>query len=508
MTVLQALVRKNQYQDSVRLMSVSSQASALPGVCKVMAILGTESNKKVLADLGLMNATVATATANDLVVCVEAEGQEAIQAAVAEVDALLKTTVTGQALDGNPKSWDEAIARLGGANLALISLPGRLAKLDVITALERGLHVMLFSDNITLADEVAFKTLAVEHGLLCMGPDCGTAIIAGVPLAFANRVRRGSIGLAAASGTGIQEVTCLIDHYGGGVSHAIGVGGRDLQPEVGGLMMCQAVRSLAQDPNTRSLVILSKPGDPRVMRRVLDAAKATGLQVVACLLGADPETARSYPDVQLVSTLEAAAFAALAQPVPDVVFPEALQKRVDGLAPQRRFLRGLYSGGTLCYETLFILKDDLDIQSNVAIRPELKLHYPAKGTAHCCVDLGEDDFTQGVPHPMIDLRTRIERLHEAIRDPAVKVVLLDVILGYGANLDPAAHLVPVLVAAREGLADGGPVILVHICGTEGDPQPMRTQERRLEAAGAFLFPTNAQAARVALACILRSGGQA
>jgi FdrA protein len=497
----QAIVRKNQYQDSVRLMSVSRKAGGLPGVLKVMAILGTDSNKKVLADLGLMSATVSAATPNDLVICVEAETSGAVDAAVAEVDALLKTVATGQAQAEKPKSIDDAMDKLPGANFALISLPGRLAKLDVTTALARGLNVMLFSDNISIADEIEFKRLAVANGVLCMGPDCGTAIVNGVPLAFANVVRRGSIGLAAASGTGIQEVTCLIDRFGGGVSHAIGVGGRDLKKEVGGLMMCQAIRSLAQDPNTRSLIILSKPGDPAVLRKVLDEAKATGLKVVACLLGADQDTASSYPDVTLVSTLEAAAFEALGQPIPEMVFPEALKKRINGLDPRRRYLRGLYSGGTLCYETLFILKDHLDVQSNVPIRPDLNLHYPAKGTAHCCVDLGEDDFTQGVPHPMIDLGTRIERLNEDIRDPSVKVVLLDIMLGYGSNRHSAALLAPVLVSARAGLADGGPVILVHICGTDTDPQPMDEQVRVLEEAGAFLFPTNAQAARAALAII-------
>jgi FdrA protein len=319
-------------------------------------------------------------------------------------------------------------------------------------------------------------------------------------------VRRGNIGLVAASGTGIQEVTCLIDRFGGGISHAIGVGGRDLKKEVGGLMMCQAIRTLAKDPNTKSLVVLSKPGDPAVMRKVLDEAKATGLKVVACLLGSDQTDGSSYSDVTLVSTLEEAAFAALGQDVPEVVLPESLQKRVNGLNGQRQFLRGLYSGGTLCYETLFILKDHLDVHSNEPLRADLTLSYPAKGTAHCCVDLGEDEFTQGVPHPMIDLGTRIERLTEEIRDPAVKVVLLDVVLGYGANRNPAAELAPALVTAREGLADGGPVVLVHVCGTNADPQSMSEQERLLQEAGAFLFSTNAQAARAALAVIRGAAG--
>lgn len=496
---LQAIVRKNQYQDSVRLMQISRQASALPGVAKVLALLGTDSNKKVLADLGLMDATVAAATANDLVICVEAETDRAVQAALAEVDGRLTSVSTAQAANEKPKSLEEAVDRLPGANFAMISLPGQFAKLDVTAALEQGLNVMLFSDNIPLADEAELKRLAVDKGLLLMGPDCGTAIVDGVALALANVVRRGDIGLAAASGTGIQEVTCLIDRFGGGVSHAIGVGGRDLKREIGGAMMCQAIRTLARDPDTKKLVILSKPGDPEVMARVLAEARASGLAVVACLLGSE-ETAAT-DGMTRVATLEDAAFAALGRPAPAPALSDALRRRAAGLSPDRRYLRGLYSGGTLCYETLFLLKDALDIQSNVAIKPHLKLPYPVKGTAHCCVDLGEDEFTKGRPHPIIDPGLRLERLAEDLADPAVKVVLLDVVLGYGAHRDPAAELAEALVAARRGLADGGPAVLVHVCGTDADPQDRRAQEDRLARAGAFLFPTNAQAARAALAVI-------
>jgi len=497
---LQATVRKNQYQDSVRLMQISRQASALPGVAKVLALLGTDSNKKVLADLGLMDATVAAATANDLVICVEAETDEASQAALAEVDARLTSVSTAETAKEKPKSLEEAATRLPGANFAMISLPGQFAKLDVTAALEQELNVMLFSDNISLADEAELKGLAADKGLLLMGPDCGTAIINGVALALANVVRRGDIGLAAASGTGIQEVTCLIDRFGGGVSHAIGVGGRDLRKEIGGIMMCQAIRILARDPSTKRLILLSKPGDPEVMARVLAEARASGLEVVACLLGGD-DTGASTAGMTLVATLEEAAFAAMGREAPALDLPRTLRKRVKGLAPGRRYLRGLYSGGTLCYETLFILKDALDIQSNVALTPDLKLHYPVKGTAHCCVDLGEDEFTQGRPHPIIDLGLRLERLAEDMADPAVKVILLDLVLGYGANRNPAAELAEALVAAGRDLPDGGPAVLVHVCGTDADPQVLGEQEKTLRQAGAFLFPTNAQAARAALAVI-------
>jgi FdrA protein len=496
---LQATVRKNQYQDSVRLMQISRQASQLPGVGKVLALLGTDSNKKVLADLGLMDDVVAAATANDLVICVEAENAEAVAAALADVDGRLRSVAAAGPAEAKPMSLEEATTRLPGANFAMISLPGQFAKLDVVTALEQGLNVMLFSDNISLADEAELKTLAAKKGLLLMGPDCGTAIINGVALALANVVRRGEIGLAAASGTGIQEVTCLIDRFGGGVSHAIGVGGRDLKKAIGGTMMRQAIRALAADPATKTLVVLSKPGAPEVMEKVLAEARQSGLRVVTCLLGGDASAAPE--GMVCVSTLEEAAFAALGRDLPPLAIPPGLRQRVAALSPDRQHLRGLYSGGTLCYETLFLLKDDLNIQSNVAITPELTLGYPVKGAGHCCVDLGEDEFTQGRPHPIIDLSLRLERLAEEMADPSVKVILLDLVLGYGAHRDPAAELAEAIAAASATQVDGGPVVLVHVCGTPADPQDLQAQETLLAKAGAFLFPTNAQAAQAARAIV-------
>ena len=486
-------------------MQISRQASELPGVAKVLALLGTDSNKKILSDLGLKDAGLEAATPNDLLVCIEAESDSAIQAALAELDARLTTAASAsqdkEAGPGQlPKSLDEALMRLPEANFAMISLPGQFARLDVVTALERGLNVMLFSDNISMQDEVELKQLAVEKGLLLMGPDCGTAIVNGVPLALANVVRRGEIGIAAASGTGIQEVTCLIDGFGGGISHAIGVGGRDLREEIGGIMMCQAIRILAADPNTRKLILLSKPGAPEVMSKVLETARSSGLEVISCLLGCDSEQ-YATEGIKIVSTLEEAAFAAMQQEIPDYEVTAALRKRLAGLDPQRKYLRGLFSGGTLCYETLFILQDELDIHSNVALRPELKLHPPQKGTAHYCMDLGEDEFTRGRPHPIIDLGLRLEWLAEEMSNPEVKLILMDLVLGYGANKDPGPELAAALKKLKRGLPDGGPLVFVHVCGTDSDPQHAGYQQKTLFDEGVFMFSTNAQSARAALAAI-------
>jgi FdrA protein len=500
--ISRAIVRKNQYQDSVRLMTVSRAVTGLAGVAKALVLLGTDSNKKILADLGLLGDEARAATPNDLLICIEAESEAAALAALAETDAQLLKSGGGQAVQEKPTSVEAAAARLPGANFALFSIPGAFAKLDVVAALESGLNVMLFSDNISVADEVFLKKLAVEKGLLMMGPDCGTAIIGGVPLAFANVVRKGSVGIVGASGTGIQEVTCLIDRFGGGVSHAIGVGGRDLKKDVGGLMSKLAIEKLLADPDTASLLLVSKPGDPAVMAEVLKLARSAGKPVVACLLG-DTAGAGAEPGLIRTATLEAAALAAVPGADPGDGPVNELALRIKALAPWRTYLRGLYSGGTLCYEALLLFEGSLDVHSNIARRQDLRLPYPGKGAAHCCVDFGEDEFTVGRAHPMIDSSLRCERLAEDLADKDVAAVLLDVVLGYGAASDPAGDLAAVIARAAYPKGDQGPVIVAHVCGTPGDPQGLSDQEAKLAAQGVLCFPTGARAALAALAAVLR-----
>lgn len=493
------IVRKNQYYDSVRLMAVSRQASASEGVRNVMVLLGSESNRKVLDDLGLLDDEGRAATANDLIIAIDAETEEAGDAALSEVDDLLAAAGKVSCELDNSETIEAAIANTAGANIALFSVPGRFARLDVAIALENDLNVMLFSDNVPIEDEIYLKRLAVEKDLLMMGPDCGTAIINGVPLAFANVVRRGDIGIVGASGTGIQEVCSLIDRYGEGVSHAIGVGGRDLKAKVGGIMMRQAIRTLAADPGTKRILLISKPADPTVMETVLQEAGATGKPVTACILGAT-ETTCNGGDVVVETTLEQAALSVLNAPeAPDSICKD-LGSPVASLSGNRKYLRGLYSGGTLCHEALLIFQDRLEVFSNIAVGEEKRLTYPCRSNGHSCIDMGEDDFTRGVPHPMIDSSQRSERIIEEFLDPEVRVILLDVVLGYGAAADPAGDVVDALTEARNKLGpdDSGPVIIAYVCGTANDPQGLAAQEKRLREAGVILSSTNAQAARSAL----------
>lgn len=500
--LFKVFVYKNQYQDSVRLMSISREAAKLDGVSKVLALLGTVSNKDVIARLGLKDPAVDAATASDLMICIEAKDDAAVKAALDNVQAHLKTKAGGsKAEELKPATIEEAADRLEDANFCMISLPGPMAKLDVLSAINRGLNVMLFSDNITIEDEIELKKKAIEKGLLMMGPDCGTAIIAGVPLALANVVRRGDIGIVAASGTGIQEVTCLIDRFGGGITHALGCGGRDLRKQVGGLEMRFGIKKLAVTPGNKTLLLLSKPGDPAVLNAVLDEARATGLRTVTCLIGGKPDELNTE-GIIFTRTLEEAAFAALGKPVPELVFPKALDDRIAKLDSQRKYMRGLFSGGTLCYESLVILDDKFDIESNVPLRKELFLEAPTKGKKHCCVDLGEDEFTRGIPHPIIDTGLRGQRLEEDMRDPTCRVIMMDIVLGFGADPDPASKFAAIINRVRKDLPDGGPIIVCSVCGTDADPQSCAQQEKTLEDAGCFVFPTNAQAAKAVARIVL------
>jgi len=401
-----------------------------------------------------------------------------------------------------PRSIEMALAAEPAASLALISTPGEYAAAEAEKALRSGLDVMLFSDNVSLEDEVALKNLARASGRIVMGPDCGTAIIHGVPLAFANVVRRGPIGCVAASGTGLQQVTCLVDRLGLGISQAIGTGSHDLHQAVGGITMLAGIRALGGDPSTKVIVLISKPPAPAVARTVLRAASRAGKPVVVNFVGAAPDSIRGanlYP----VVTLEEAAQAAVAlargrKPAPQRA-PRLRVKRPRFAATQR-YVRGLFSGGTFCYEASLLLGERLGrVWSNAPLRAEDRLDDVWKSREHTLVDLGDDEFTRGRPHPMIDHRLRNERMVKEAADPQTAVILFDVVLGHGAHADPAAAMAPAIQAARKRASAGRRVIAFvgSVCGTPADPQDLRRQEAALRAAGVTLAPSNAAAVRLA-----------
>jgi FdrA protein len=501
-------VFRNLYRDSVSLMQLSARIGALSGVRQASAVMATAGNLDLLREAGLIAAALPPSP-NDLLVALEGEDEAALVEALAAAEAELTRPPPARA-DGPrrlpPKSLEMALAESPAANLALISTPGDYAAAEAMKALRLGLNVMLFSDNVGIEDEIRLKRYAREHDLMVMGPDCGTAILNGVPLGFANVVRRGAIGAVAASGTGLQQVTCLIDRWGQGISQAIGTGGHDLSAKVGGITMLQGLNALAADPATRVVVLISKPPDPEIAGRVLAAAEAGGKPIVVNFLGADPGAVRR-PNVHPVRTLEDAASLAVALAGGRRPEPATAAAAIPKLAPGQRYVRGLYSGGTFCYEALLLLSEALGpIASNTPLEPDCRLADVWRSEGHTAIDLGDDVFTRGRPHPMIDQTLRIERLHKEAADPEVAVILFDLVLGYGAHPDPAAELGSAIGSAKAVAERAGRQLAFvgSVCGTAADPQDLGRQEALLRDAGVLLAESNAQAVR--LAARIAAGG--
>ena len=634
-------VRRGFYLDSVALMRISADLAALPGVEDAVAMIGTPANVEIMREAGLLAPEGEAAGPNDLVVAVRAFGEAAAEAALGRAeDALERKRAPAEGGQWRPRTLDGALDRMADANLVVVSTPGAYAAREARRALDRGLNVMLFSDNVPLESERALKERAHARGLLVMGPDCGTAYVAGTPLAFANVVPRGRIGVVAASGTGLQEVAVLLARVGAGISHGIGVGGRDLSDAVGGISTLDAIDLLATDTGTDHLILVSKPPGPRTARLVFDRLAASGKPCTAVVFGAGeggieaPTAAAAQPIAPVADTLPATeappagrresgadpdpdsqgrrAAAPSAGPVlaptlkaaveratgctiaPDYDLGAVTRREAARLEPGRRALRGLFCGGTLATEAKAVLAAaGLTVASNAApsakagtdepgpgiplgeggqrsparagtVNPDV--HRPERGQAppvrhgadepgaprrgsgqvsyvrpgmnesdvprhgaeqvlsaragparpgepgvprhaagaarsvHTVIDLGADEYTVGRPHPMIDPAPRTAKLREALADPEVAVVLLDVVLGLGAHADPAR---PVWDAVSEALGEG-PVIVASVCGTGDDPQDYERQAAMLADAGVIVAPSNADAAAIA-AMILGHG---
>ena len=473
----------NRYADSVRLMAVARVLRGRDGIRGCELVMGTPANLEALAALGV----AADAGPGDLVIAVDADEAAAV-AALADAERAL----SGPAVDGGagaaapprPRSLPAAARDLADANVALISVPGDYAVLEAHRALSAGMHVFLFSDHVPLERELELKRRGAELGLLVMGPECGTAMFAGVGLGFSNVVRPGPVGIVAASGTGAQETACLLDAAGRGVSHIVGVGGRDLSHEVGGLMLREGMRLLAADGATETLLLVSKPPASDVVDALAEAVP-DGVRVVAAFVGWDGAPA----PFEVHPTLEQGALAAAGGSAPGA---GELEAAVDSARSRSagRAVVGLYSGGSLAHEAATILEGELGpVGGNVG-------RGPGEGDGHIVLDLGADTYTRGRPHPMLSLDLRLGLIEEAAADPAVGCVLLDVVLGYGAHLDPASELAP---AVERAAADR--VVIARVCGTPDDPQDSVRQEARLRDAGAVVAPSNACAARLALRAV-------
>jgi FdrA protein len=470
------LVRRGFYADSVALMRIARELESAPGVMRASLMIGTPSNKALLKESGLLSKAGESAQPDDLIIAVKGKNAEA---GLVLAEKLLTSGTAKSESSESHSTFASALGALPGANLALISVPGEFAAAEARRALERGLHAMVFSDNVPLAEEVALKDFAAKRGLLMMGPDCGTALIAGTPLAFANAVPRGAIGIVSASGTGLQEVSTLLARAGHGVSHGIGVGGRDLSAAVGGRMTLAALDALEADPATKRIIVISKPPAPSVTAKILARAKRCRKPVTLCLLGA-----KAGPNI--VRTLEAAAG----------LIGEGSFSKVSSVVLKNKnkhiSMLGLFCGGTLCAEAQVVLMDHgLKVASNAPVPGARE-----SGAPHRLIDLGADEFTRGRPHPMIEPALRNEHLARALRDKTVGVVLLDVVIGYGAHADPAGLIADVV-------RKSGKLVIASVTGTEDDPQVYSKQVKTLKRAGVIVAASNAQAARLAALAILR-----
>jgi succinyl-CoA synthetase alpha subunit len=478
-------------------MRLSRTLSEREGVCEAALMMGTPANKQLMADAGLLPASGVEATGGDLVIGIRAADARTADLALAEArDALDRPlSAHGNAGAWQPRSLQAAVKGAPESNLALISVPGSLAVAEARKAIRNGLHVMIFSDNVDLEEEAALKREAAGLGRLVMGPDCGTAIIGGTPLAFANAVPRGGIGIVAASGTGMQEVACLIARQGQGISQAIGVGGRDLSEAVGGVSTLMALDALDADAQTRHIVLISKPPPASVAARVMDRIAASAKKFTVCLVGGGDLQVPG--NAAMAVTLKEAA--TLACGGTGVIPPFDAASLAAPLA-SRSTVRGLFCGGTLCAEAQWIFTaGGLAVTSNAPIPGVARTD--GSGKTHSMIDLGADEYTSGRPHPMIDPGVRDQAMRRALESAHVGVVLVDVVIGYGAHADPAGHLAGVIAGHP---SNDTPTIIASVIGTEDDPQRRGAQIAKLEAVGVLVAPCNADAAALALAMVQRA----
>lgn len=492
-------VRKGYYLDSVALMRLSREINAMDGVIDAALMMGSPSNIVIMQHAGLISDSHG-ARSNDLVLVLkatsEALARAALTAAVAALDR--PKQVSSGADDWRPRSIASAVRAHPKANLCLISVPGDFAAAESRKALRRGLNVMMFSDNVSIEDELSLKQEARELGLLMMGPDCGTAIINGAPIGFANAVNRGGIGIVGASGTGTQEVSALVSEAGQGISHAIGVGGRDLKKDIGGIMSLMAMDALEEDEMTESVVFISKPPHPEVAKKIIARISESAKRYTVCFLGAEKLDLPSNAQ-QATSLRDAAELALGGKKIGsefDVAKQAADKKAVGGQ------IRGLFCGGTLCAEAQVVLgSGGRKIASNAAIPGVPGLEDEANAGYDRLIDLGADEFTVGRAHPMIDPSLRDEMVREALQDEAVGVVLVDLVIGYGAHVDPAGQLAEVLAKVLAAGDKSKTQVIASVTGTEADPQTRSRQVAKLEAAGVIVAPSNAHACELALAII-------
>lgn len=491
--MLNTVILKNNYQDSINLMLLTNRINELAAVTMSQLMMGTNANKDILENTGLLTKEAKAASPNDLMIVVDSELPEIMEQVLPEVDNFLSDLSSKSASEEKQASttWQEALEQLPDANMALFSIPGEYGAAEMETALKNGLHVFSFTDNIPVEDEVRLKQLAQEKGLLMMGPDCGTGIISSIPIAFTNVISPGNIGVVGASGTGIQEVTTIIDRLGNGVVHAIGTGGRDLSNKVGAITMKDAIVALENHEPTDVICVISKPPAKEVRDEVVQLLQSISKPVVAIFLGEKPTAHEGK--VYLAHTLEETAKIAvdLANEVPvkeNYFEPMAPPEQTIG---EDKVIKGLYSGGTLAAEAGMLISEALGLAGLVK-----EAGYILKSDGYDVIDLGDDIYTQGKPHPMIDPEVRVKKIQEYAAEATTGVILLDIVLGYGAHEDMVGALMPAIKEAQA--ANPALQFIATVVGTNKDPQNYEDAVLRLEAAGVLVAESNAKAVQLAL----------
>ena len=503
-----AVVKKGMYFDSVTLMGVSKRLLNLDGVEKVSVSMGTELNQDLLRDAQMNTPETDAATPNDLMIVLRYNDDLDSEVLLEQIEKELSRKPSMDAVGGDviPSTVRTALSAKPNGNLVVLSVPGQYAAYEAMNALRQGLHVMMFSDNVSVEDEIHLKQYAHEKGLLMMGPDCGTAIINQTALCFANVVQNGPVGVVGASGTGTQEVTCLLDAAGVGISQAIGTGGRDLSEAVGATMTIDALHALDQDPTTKILLVVAKAPDVSVMDKLVNEAKQLTKEVVFCFLS--PEKYEDQEKISFANTLEEAVLKVLSKLDVNEKFEVELPNKDDidsmlaGLQPTQKYLRGVFCGGTLTNEARMIFKQicpDFPVLSNISHEPSEQLTDPNQSSFNALIDMGDDLYTKGRAHPMIDPELRNLRLLQEALDPETAVVLFDLVLGYGANEDPLTPVLSVIEKAQQELSAQNRKVnfIGYVLGTDGDPQNRSYCIERLKQAGVVVAKTNAQAARIA-----------
>ena len=517
------VVKRNFFRDSIQLMRLTEEAKKLPGVADAVVAMGTGTNRLLLQQLGLLETEGKSAGDGDLVLAVSVASGFRAEEVMARVEQMVMSPPSAPLTPGRGVetfySIDSAVEHLPGTNLAIVSLPGNRAFEPAMELLHKGISVHLFSDHVSREDEVKLKEYAHSQGLLVLGPGAGTSLIGGVGLGFANVVRRGSVGIVASAGTGLQEVSVLLDRAGLGVSHGLGVGGSDVSEEIGGLMMKDCLGLLERDKGTRVVVVVAKTPTEEVMEAITGFAKKNMTKpVVVCFLGLEAPGARVkrirftktlHSAVSEVSTI-AGGSAAKQFKVKVSMKPAELagiaKRLASDLSPRQKYVRGLYSGGTLAHETLLVYRELIgEAFSNTPLSTRFALGDPTKSKLNTILDLGDEFFTAGRPHPMIDPTLRRLRISQEASDSSVAVILMDIVLGYGSSADPAGSLAGVIGEAKSNAkkSERELIFMAHICGTDSDPQSLKGQGEKLSKAGVVLFPSNAE---MAIASALVVGG--